>query len=191
MIFSGGVTGIFQEIRALPRSLITHIPLFPKMIRWYTQQTVFWKAVLYIIYYYISYIRYMDLDSQFSQRQCDLKRCLVVFCSWKKYMNTTENVNKNALYWSIYLKYIVRFSAWGNISRRSVHGNVSIFIAGWSCRMEDYTVFKLMVLMFLKPFPAVTWEYICICQEKIQAPRHWPLWGEFTRDRWLPCTMGQ
>ena len=24
-----------------------------------------------------------------------------------------------------------------------------------------------------------------------KAPRHWPLWGEFTGDRWIPCTKGQ
>ena len=25
----------------------------------------------------------------------------------------------------------------------------------------------------------------------IKAPRHWPLWGEFTGDRWIPRTYGQ
>ena len=25
-------------------------------------------------------------------------------------------------------------------------------------------------------------------QRKIKAPRHWPLWGEFTGDRWIPRT---
>ena len=24
-----------------------------------------------------------------------------------------------------------------------------------------------------------------------KVPRHWPLWGEFTGDRWIPCTKGQ
>ena len=27
--------------------------------------------------------------------------------------------------------------------------------------------------------------------ENIKAPRHWPLWGEFTGDRWIPRTKGQ
>ena len=26
--------------------------------------------------------------------------------------------------------------------------------------------------------------------ENIKAPRHWPLWGEFTKDRWIPRTNG-
>ena len=28
-------------------------------------------------------------------------------------------------------------------------------------------------------------------KENIKAPRHWPLWGEFTGDRWIPRTNGQ
>ena len=27
--------------------------------------------------------------------------------------------------------------------------------------------------------------------ENIKAPRHWPFWGEFTGDRWIPRTKGQ
>ena len=28
-------------------------------------------------------------------------------------------------------------------------------------------------------------------KENIKAPRHWPLWGEFTGDRWIHRTKGQ
>ena len=28
-------------------------------------------------------------------------------------------------------------------------------------------------------------------KETIKAPCHWPLWGEFTRDQWIPLTNGQ
>ena len=28
-------------------------------------------------------------------------------------------------------------------------------------------------------------------KENTKAPRHWPLWGEFTGDRWIPHTKGQ
>ena len=28
-------------------------------------------------------------------------------------------------------------------------------------------------------------------KENIKAPRHWPLWGEFTGDRWIRRTKGQ
>ena len=28
-------------------------------------------------------------------------------------------------------------------------------------------------------------------KENIKAPRHWPLWGEFTGDRWIPRTKVQ
>ena len=28
-------------------------------------------------------------------------------------------------------------------------------------------------------------------QKKFKAQRHWPLWGEFIGDRWIPLTNGQ
>ena len=28
-------------------------------------------------------------------------------------------------------------------------------------------------------------------QRNFKSPRHWPLWGEFTGDRWIPYTKGQ
>ena len=39
--------------------------------------------------------------------------------------------------------------------------------------------------MYIQPFVQA---YI---KENIKAPRHWPLWGEFTDDRWIPLTKGQ
>ena len=31
----------------------------------------------------------------------------------------------------------------------------------------------------------------CRPKQNIKAPRHWPLWGELTGDRWIPRTNGQ
>ena len=40
------------------------------------------------------------------------------------------------------------------------------------------------------PITSLTIVYSIVIQaqieEKIKAPRHWPLWGEFTGDRWIP-----
>ena len=33
--------------------------------------------------------------------------------------------------------------------------------------------------------------FIVQIKENIKAPRHWPLCGEFTSDRWIPHTKGQ
>ena len=41
------------------------------------------------------------------------------------------------------------------------------------------------VLIF---YPTV---YSHAVQRNIKAPRHWPMWGEFTGDRWSPHTKGQ
>ena len=39
--------------------------------------------------------------------------------------------------------------------------------------------------LFTQPFIQVQ------IKENIKAPLHWPLWGEFTGDRWIPRTKGQ
>ena len=39
--------------------------------------------------------------------------------------------------------------------------------------------------MFTQPFIRAQ------IKENIKAPRHWPLCGEFTGDRWIPRTNGQ
>ena len=33
--------------------------------------------------------------------------------------------------------------------------------------------------------------FICYIKENTKAPRHWPLWGEFTGHRWIPRTKDQ
>ena len=38
--------------------------------------------------------------------------------------------------------------------------------------------------MFTQPFIRVQ------IKENIKAPRHWPLWGKFTGNRWIPLTKG-
>ena len=38
---------------------------------------------------------------------------------------------------------------------------------------------------------AIVYPTVCSGAENIKAPRHWPLWGEFTGDRWIPHTKGQ
>ena len=38
---------------------------------------------------------------------------------------------------------------------------------------------------------SLTIVYLTVIQahikDNIKAPRHWPLWGEFTGDRWIPA----
>ena len=40
-------------------------------------------------------------------------------------------------------------------------------------------------LLFIQPFIQAK------IKENTKAPRHWPLCGEFTVDRWIPRTKGQ
>ena len=63
------------------------------------------------------------------------------------------------------------------------------------CNMLGYRiVFITMTRLRLKS-PAsrlFTRAFIQVqIKENIKAPRHWPLWGEFTGDRWIPLTKSQ
>ena len=42
-----------------------------------------------------------------------------------------------------------------------------------------------LTIIFTQPFIQTQ------IKENIKAPRHWPLWGEFTGDRGIPRTKGQ
>ena len=51
---------------------------------------------------------------------------------------------------------------------------------------------------FIAPLRPLSWRHNgrdgvsrLFAQLFIKAPRHWPLWGEFTSDRWIPHTNGQ
>ena len=44
---------------------------------------------------------------------------------------------------------------------------------------------RRLVCLHMQPFDQA-W-----IKENIKAPRHWPLWGEFTGDRWIPPTKSQ
>ena len=66
------------------------------------------------------------------------------------------------------------------------------YLAHSNCIDYDFNTFfsKLMKIfiwlhMFTQPFIQAQ------IKENIKAPRHWPLWGEFTGDRWIPLTKGQ
>ena len=48
-----------------------------------------------------------------------------------------------------------------------------------------YLSLSLRVWLFTQPFIQTQ------IKENIKAPRHWPLYGEFTGDRWIPRTNDQ
>ena len=36
---------------------------------------------------------------------------------------------------------------------------------------------------------SIVYSSVCSGADKKKAPRHWPLWGEFTGDRWIPSQI--
>ena len=71
----------------------------------------------------------------------------------------------------------------------SPHSNVIVTIHScWAFRYND-------VIMSVMASQITSLTIVCSSdysemhiKENIKAPRHWPLWGKFTGDRWIPCT---
>ena len=83
---------------------------------------------------------------------------------------------------------------------------------GNSCQLECYGIFirwpeyhhsvvhlphynDVIMSAMVSLIGSVSIVYSTVCsdadQRIIKAPHHWPLWGEFTGDRWIPRTKGQ
>ena len=77
-------------------------------------------------------------------------------------------------------------------------GNQWLWLYGCGCgRLEDPhyidVIMGAMASQITKPHDCLLNGLSMNAQmeENIKAPRHWPLWGEFTGDRWIPHTKGQ
>ena len=115
-----------------------------------------------------------SLDETFSTRDNLTNRC--IFQYWKRtlsvilFYNLILSAKSQLTYAQEYTTRpkVNRFSAlrW----RRNEHGGVS-----------NHQLSPL----FTQPFIRVQ------IKVNIKAPRHWPLCGEFTGDRWIPRTNGQ
>ena len=81
-----------------------------------------------------------------------------------------------------------------------VHCNISQYLSDLSCRqsivswtqdgVEHYCgvimgAMASQIKLFAESFIQTQ------IKENIKVPRHWPLWGEFTGDQWIPRTKGQ
>ena len=68
----------------------------------------------------------------------------------------------------------------------------------WTCEQCEQLLFHyddVIMSMMASQITNLTIVYYAFIQaqikENMKAPRHWPLWGEFTGDRWIPRTKGQ
>ena len=82
------------------------------------------------------------------------------------------------------------------LKRQSIRRRVYMWCVMWWCALQ-FVIHYSDVIMGADEFQitGVSIVYLTICsgagQRNTKAPRHWPLWGEFTGDRWIPRTMGQ
>ena len=78
----------------------------------------------------------------------------------------------------------------------------------WLCKVEELGWGATAVSKFVHHITVTSWWarlrlklpasrlftqllFLVQIKENIKAPRHWPWWGEFTGDRWIPHTKGQ
>ena len=59
--------------------------------------------------------------------------------------------------------------------------------------LHHYSQVTMNAMVFQTPASRLYTHGVIQAQikENIKVPRHWPLWGEFTGDRWIPRTKGQ
>ena len=67
-----------------------------------------------------------------------------------------------------------------------------IFTSAHDCAPRYSDVIMSVMASQITSVLVVYWS-VClgVDQRKIKAPRHWPLWGEFTCHRWIPRTKSQ
>ena len=68
------------------------------------------------------------------------------------------------------------------------------YLRQWTCSsLFHYRDVIMGAIASLSPASRLfTQSFIqALIKENIKAPHHWPLWGEFTGDRWIPRTKGQ
>ena len=64
-------------------------------------------------------------------------------------------------------------------------------LSDFTCPLKQKTTRGQIVNHYLKQWCFAQPFVQAQIKENIKAPRHWPLWGEFTGDRWIPLTEGQ
>ena len=65
--------------------------------------------------------------------------------------------------------------------KQKMQGFIHVFTLQWRHDERRYGVWNHQPYTFIQ----------AQIKENIKAPRQWPLWGEFTYDRWIPHTKGQ
>ena len=97
---------------------------------------------------------------------------------------------KSGLYWTMVWCLIGRYAIFLSIDKPIGHVTL-VYIVG-ACFLTHCN--DIIMGAVASQITSLTIVYSFIqaqIKENIKAPRHWPLWGEFTGDRWIPRTKGQ
>ena len=84
------------------------------------------------------------------------------------------------------LRYLISRS-WHTVDCHTKHGSIHEDVRIWTLFRNTGPLEGKPPASRLFTQPFVQAEI----KETMTAPRHWSLWGEFTDERWIPCTTGQ
>ena len=93
-------------------------------------------------------------------------------------------------YWLIYL--VILYHIWYNVY---INVQYTRYVTTCSVRVPILSKNLMLFSQWQSQITSLTSVYSTVYSDadkkNIKAPRHWPLCGEFTGDRWIPRTNGQ
>ena len=105
-----------------------------------------------------------------------------VYAFYTKFIFTDIFTDISYLYPAGNKKQLSILQCYGSINPKSASSHYNDVIMG---TMASQITSLIIWSLLTQPFIRVQ------IKENIKAPRQWPLCGEMTGDRWIPCTNGQ
>ena len=141
------------------------------------------------IFYYHYYLDKLIMDSD---KPCEDVPCFIFYCT--SHTSISSWCVTNFIIW--FLKVI-----WNKLHEKipnyDLHCNEKkkYFTADQVYERPGHPYNHIIMGAIASQITSLTIVYSTIYsvpdQRKHQTPHHWPLWGEFTGDRWIPRTNGQ
>ena len=104
-------------------------------------------------------------------------------------LGTSMSCSRPPRRWPVYYKPVHRtLAAPGSISSRSPadEWGAKRWALPWRHKSAMASQITSIAFVYLTVYSGTDKK-----QTNLKAPRHWPLWGEFSGDRWIPRTKGQ
>ena len=166
--FNGCTFGVWEWISYFIPYFIMDVPYkyenaYTQCVASFSMEIVSKKHSSYSISFFISVVVSTDFFDRYSEFGAEMYRS--VHSEWCSWSHSATMHNCKVCYWII--------SKW---------------IMAW-CVVADHWAPNSMEIMMTASNGNILFR--CRSKQNIKAPRQWPLWEEFTEDRWIPRTNGQ